>query len=111
MSQYTDRAKSRFSASAADTNGGGVTATEAAPSDTTHYYTVTGIQASGDAAALVTIESPASTVLYRKRFAGAFTLSEQFEPGTLNGAAGQAVLVKVSASTTNSEANIQGFEM
>lgn len=108
MSQIINRVKDRFQATGVGTTAG-VTVTQAAPSDTNSYYSVTGIQCSGDAAAVVTIESPASTVLYRKRFAAAFTLSEKFEPGTLEGAAGQAVLVKISASTANSEANIQGF--
>ena len=85
----------------------GVTVTHAAEADKEHV--VTGIECSGDAAALVTIESPASTVIYRKRFAGAFTLSERFEPGTCAGAHGSAVLVKISASTAACEANIRGY--
>ena len=108
---YLAKISGRFNASAADTNGGGVTATQAAPSAADDRYDVTGIQCSGDAAALVTIESPASTVIWRKRFAAAFTVSEQFAPGTVQGAAGQAVLVKIDAATTNSEANIQGFRI
>lgn len=108
MSQITGRIKGRFQGSGVGTNAG-VTVTQSAPSDGNSYYSVTGIQCSGDAACIVTIESPASTVLWRKRFAAAFNVSERFEPGTLNGAAGAAVLVKVSASTSNSEANIQGF--
>jgi hypothetical protein len=66
-----------------------------------------GIQASGDAACLVTIESPAGTILYKKRFAAAFTLSERFDVGDLMGASGGDLLVKISASTSNCEANIQ----
>lgn len=69
---------------------------------------VTAIECSGDAAALVTIESPAATILYRKRFAGAFTLSEGF-PTPLAGPVDAAVLVKISASAANCEANIQGY--
>ena len=58
---------------------------------------------------MVTIESPAGTVLYRKRFAAAFTLSEGF--GTpKKGATGQNILVKNSASTANCEANIDGYD-
>lgn len=98
-----------WSVTAADTDGGGVTATKAAPTATTDVYVVAGIQCSGDAAAIVTVESPASTILYRKRFAAAFNMSEDFTPGTLEAAAGQAVLVKVSAGTTNTEANMQGW--
>ena len=69
------------------------------------------IDASGDAAALVTIESPASTVLWRKRYAAAFVLSEPFAADQVVGAVGQALLVKVSASTSNSEAGIYGSEL
>jgi hypothetical protein len=70
-----------------------------------------GIQVSGDTACIVTIESPAATILYRKRFAAAFVLSEAFSPGAIKGAAGQALLVKISASTSNCEANIQAAEI
>ena len=108
MSQFINRAKGRFQGSGVGTNAG-VTVTQAAPADGNSFYGVLGIQCSGDAAAIVTIESPANTILYRKRFAAAFTLGESFLPGSLNGAAGAAILVKVSASTANSEANIQGF--
>jgi hypothetical protein len=96
-----------FNATAADTDGGGVTATQAAPTGNSKHF-ATGIQCSGDAAAVVTVESPASTILYRKRFAAAFNMSESFGI-PLIGAAGQAIRVVVSAGTTNSEANIQGY--
>jgi hypothetical protein len=85
----------------------GVTATKASPGGTKTLF-CTGIQCSGDAAAVVTVESPASTVLYRKRFAAAFTISERFDM-PLKGAVGQDLLVKVSASTSNSEAGGQGY--
>ena len=88
----------------------GVTVTQNAPSEAMDKYVVYAIQCSGDAAAVVTVESPANTILYRKRFAAAFTLSEVFNGG-LFAAEGQAVLVKVSASTANSEANIQGVRI
>lgn len=78
---------------------------------TNKRITCRGIQTSGDAACVVTIESPANTVLWRKRFTAAFTMSEAFEPGEITGAVGQALLVKVSASTSNSEANIQGMAL
>lgn len=99
--------EARFTGTGVGTNAG-VTVTQAAPSDVADQYFVTGIQCSGDAACVVTIESPASTILYRKRFAAAFTLSERWDKEELMAAAGQAVLVKISASTSNSEANIQG---
>lgn len=66
---------------------------------------------SGDAACLVTIESPANTVLWRKRFTAAFNDSEAFEPGEITGANGAALLVKISASTSNCEANIEGMAL
>lgn len=95
-----------FSGTGVGTNAG-VTVTQAAVAGRTPL--VTGIQCSGDAAALVTVESPASTILYKKRMTGTgWTLSEGF-PSPLVGTAGAAVLVKISASTSNSEANIQGY--
>lgn len=109
---YLDKEKveAAFSGTGTGTNAG-VTVTQAAGSHTADIYAVTGIQCSGDAAALVTVESPSSTVLYRKRFAAAFNMTENFGNSPLLGAAGQAVLVKVSASTSNSEANIQGLRI
>lgn len=75
------------------------------------------VQCSGDAAALVTVESPAGTVIYKKRYAAAFNMSETFPPGTIKALSatgtdvpGQDILVKISASTANCEANIQGFD-
>lgn len=104
---FWGKVRSRFSATGVGTNAG-VTVTQAAPTDTARHYTCLGIQCSGDAAALVTVESPASTVLYRKRFAAAFNMSESFAVGTVVGAQGAAMLVKISASTSNCEAQIQG---
>lgn len=104
---YFGKIRQRWTATNTGTNAG-VSATQAAPS-TGQKLVCAGIQASGDAAAIVTIESPASTVLWRKRFAAAFTLSESFAPGTIVGATAQAMIVKVSASTAASEGNIQGF--
>lgn len=84
----------------------GVTVTIAAV--TGRFLAATGIQVSGDAAAIVTVESPSGTVIWRKRFAAAFNVSESFARAALKGATtGQALLVKVSASTANCEANIQ----
>lgn len=71
---------------------------------------VAGASGSGDAACIVTIESPASTVIWRKRFAAAFTFSESFTI-PLGGASSQDVLVKISASTANCEANISGYDV
>ena len=96
-----------FNASGVGTNAG-VTVTQAAASDALKKALVTAIQCSGDAACLVTVESPAATVIWRKRFAAAFTHSEVFDTPLL-GAIGQAILVKISASTANCEANMQGY--
>ena len=105
---FYGKVRSRTSATAATATTGGVSATITAPT-TPRHYSVSGIQTSSDAACLVTIESPASTVLWRKRYAAAHAASEEFELGTIVGAAGAAVLVKTSASTSNTEANIQAL--
>lgn len=97
-----------WNASGVGTNAG-VTVTHTRTTGTARCL-VTGIQCSGDAAALVTVESPSGTVLYKKRFAAAFNMSENFNSGPLVGADSSDILVKVSASTSNSEANIQGFD-
>lgn len=102
---YFTKVKTRPSNTGVGTNSGVTVTLNAVATD---VYYCTGIQCSGDAACIVTIESPASTILWRKRFAAAFTLSETFPPGAIQSALkNQAMLVKVSASTSNSEANIQ----
>lgn len=98
----------RLSASAVGTNAG-VSAT--IPADSGLIICVTGIQVSGDAAALVTIQSPSGTTIWRMRFTGAFSWAQTFAPGTVIGPLGGAVLVNISASTSNCEANIQGFSV
>ena len=87
----------------------GVTVTATGATGVT--MSVAQIDCSGDAAAVVTIESPAGTIIWRKRFAAAFNTSAAFAPGSLKGPTGQDVLVKISASTANCEANIQGFKI
>lgn len=105
---YYQKVKDRFTATGVGTNAGVTVASTAA---TGKVQTVVGIQCSGDAAAIVTIESPASTVLWRKRFAAAFNFSDRFDPGVLKGAPGDIVQVKISASTSNCEANLNGFTL
>jgi hypothetical protein len=105
---FFGKVRGRVAATSVSTSGG-VSVTIAAPSDTARHYAVTGIQTSSDAACLVTIESPASTVLWRKRYAAAHAASESFPPGVINGAVGAAVIVKTSASTSNTEGNIQAL--
>ena len=95
-----------FSGTGVGTNAG-VTVTQAASG--TKTYEVTGIQVSGDTAALVTIESPSGTILFKKRYAAAFNDNVSFGFAPIAGAVGAAVLVKISASTSNCEANIQGY--
>lgn len=104
---FYGKVRSRTAATSVS-GAGGVTVTIAAPTAPRHYV-VSGIQTSSDAACVVTIESPASTVLWWKRYAAAHAASEVFELGTIVGAAGAAVLVKTSASTTNTEGNIQAL--
>ena len=105
--QIDQQGRGEWSATGAGTNAG-VTVTHTLTTGAVRSV-VTGIDSSGDPAADVTVESPASTVVYRKRFAAAFNMSEEFEGG-IPGASGQNVLVKISASTSNCEANIQGFD-
>ncbi len=85
----------------------GVSVTKAAVVGKKHV--VTHISGSGDAAAMITIESPANTILWRQRASAAAGFSFVFPPGELECPDNTAVLVKVSASTTNSEANIAGY--
>lgn len=73
------------------------------------YAICTGIQYSSDAACVVTVESPSGTPIFKIRHAAAVANQISF-PG-LKGASSQNILVKVSASTTNSEANIQGYDV
>jgi hypothetical protein len=105
--------EARFAGTAAGTTAG-VTVTQTAPTDANDKYFVTGVQCSGDAAAIVTVESPASTILWRKQFAAAFQLDVRFggvDAGAIEGAAGQAILTKISASTAFCHANQQGVRV
>jgi hypothetical protein len=88
--------------------GGGVTLDHAAVVG--RLFGLMALQCSGDAAALVTIESPAGTVKFRKRFAAAFNFSETFPLGTVEGLTGDVLRLKISASTSNCEANFQGYD-
>jgi hypothetical protein len=71
---------------------------------------VSHVSGSGDAAAVVTIESPAATILWRKRFAAAFTFSENLPDEVYMAAEGADILAKISASTANSELNLSGYQ-
>jgi hypothetical protein len=96
----------RWGESGVGTNAG-VTLTHAATE--TYSHIVTGVQVSGDLAALVTLQSPSGTTLWRMRYAAAFDRSYTFPLGVIQGAFSKAVLLVVSASTANCEANMQGF--
>lgn len=96
-----------WAASGVGTNAG-VTVTHTIASGNLTSY-VTHISGSGDAAALVTIESPSGTPIWRKRFAAAFTFDTPF-PVTYPAAYKQNVILKISASTSNCEANIAGYD-
>lgn len=105
---YYHKAKGYGINSGVGTNAGVTVATTAVAGTA---YTCSGIDASGDAAALVTIESPAGTVVWRKRFAAAFNTSAYFEPGCIKGIPGDLIQVKISASTTNCEASINWIKI
>lgn len=74
-------------------------------------FVVTHASGSSDAAGIVTIESPSGTVLWRKRFAAAYTFSEDFQTDCVRGTSGGSVLLKLSASTTNCETNLAGYSI
>lgn len=98
----------RMSATAVGT-AGGVTATLAARPGL--IICPTAIQVSGDAACLVSIQSPSGTTIWRMRFTGAFTWTQPFAPATLRGDLSAAVLLVISASGANCEANIQAVSL
>jgi predicted phage gp36 major capsid-like protein len=100
---YLGKVKTRSMTTGTGTTAG-VTVTRSATAGVKR--TVVHISGSSDAAALVTIESPASTVLWRKRFSAAFTFESSFAPGVIEVAGNTDVLVKISASTANCEANL-----
>jgi len=93
-----------FNATGVGTNAG-VTVTVAADGNKTHE--LYSFDYSGDAAALVTVESPSGTVLWRKRYAAAFNDGVALHK-PIRGATGAALLLKISASTANCEMNGQG---
>jgi hypothetical protein len=95
-----------WSVTGAGTNAGVTVPHTTSPATATPH--VTGFDVSGDAAALVTIESPAGTVIWRKRYAAAF--NDGRADIVLSGAAKQNVQIKISASTANCEANLWGYD-
>ncbi len=103
---YRGRAGDAFMSSAVGTSAG-VSTTQAGASDGT--VTIEHISGSSDGAGVVTVESPSGTVIWTQRFNAAYTFFYNFPPGCLRGAYGAGVLVKLSASTSHSEANIGGY--
>lgn len=94
-----------------DTQAGGAGAnvlTRAAASSKRH--TVTHIAGSGDAAATVTLEF-GGTVVWQKTFGGAFTFSETLPPGEYTAAVNQAVILRISAATAVSRADMAGYDI
>lgn len=111
MDPFRSKAKGVFYASAADTDGGGVTATEAATAGV--GKAVTHLSASGDLAALVTLSwtylGTARTL--KLRFSAAFTLALSFAPGEIQADANTAITLVVSAGTANTEAQFGGYTL
>ena len=82
-----------WSETAAGTNGG-ATALHT-DSNASNVHIISGIQVSGDAAAVVTVESPAGTVLWQKRYAAAFVDNVVFSERTVRGTASAPILTKI----------------
>jgi hypothetical protein len=73
-------------------------------------HLVASMAVSGDTACVVTIESPAGTVLWRARFAAAFDRYYTFPPKVIRSASASGLIqVKISASSANCEATINGY--
>jgi hypothetical protein len=85
----------------------GVTLTQAAPTAVGRKHVLEKFEAYGDAAAIVTVESPAATLLWKEQFAGAFNIERTLD---IEGAKDQALLVKISASTAFCGVNAEGHE-
>lgn len=97
----------KVSATAVGTNSG---ATATITTTAGQRTIATTLSVSGDAAALVTLESPPSTVLWQKRYAAAFIDTVYFTYGEYEAVDGQSILVKISASTSHCEANLAGVK-
>ena len=66
------------------------------------YNCITSIAADSDAAADVTIESPADTVIFRAKIQANTGIEKEWnDSDPIRGADNQALLVKVSAGTVN----------
>lgn len=98
---------SDFQNSSAGTNAG-VTLTQNALTGSSDTIYVSSISGSGDAAAIVTLTSN-SIVLWRQRFASAFTFSMNWTYPVKSTNPGKSMILNISASTSNCEANMSGF--
>lgn len=87
----------------------GVTVTHGADANLTHLPVA--VYVSGDLAATVTIESPASTALLTLNFGSAFALPVPILLGCIQGAPGKLLQVKISASTSLCAATICGVSV
>jgi hypothetical protein len=86
----------------------GVTFTQAAPTVAGRKHVADRVEAYGDAAAVLTIESPAATIIYKEQFAAAF--NRDVTELDVEGAKDQALVVKISASTAFCGVNVEGHE-
>jgi len=88
--------------------GSGATATQAAITNTT--FVATSISGHTDTDAVITIESPAGTVLWQQALD---VTAEGFKFGEsglhIRGADRAAIVGKISASTTDAQVNINGY--
>jgi hypothetical protein len=95
-----------FSATAVGTDSG-ATATQSA--DASQRYVVTNISGHGDADAVITIESPASTVVWESKIdVSVEGFSFDFSP-TIPCAINTAVLGKIAASSADCQVTISGY--
>jgi|TARA_R110001583_G_scaffold43085_5_gene136996 hypothetical protein len=95
-----------WSETAAGTDSG-ATATHAA--NNTNTYVVTSISGHVDADAIITIESPASSILWQSKIdVSVEGFSFNFSGLSVVGAGSGAILGKISASSADCQVNISG---
>ena len=96
----------RFSVTAAGTDSG-ATATQTASAGNT--FVVTNISGHGDADSAITIESPASTIIWEgKKDVSVEGLPIEHGGMNVTGAKGAAILGKIAASTSDCQITISG---
>jgi hypothetical protein len=87
--------------------------TDSAPNDSVtvnRTHIVTGISGHVDADSIVTIESPASTVLWQSKIdISVEGLSFNFPNLTVVGGQGEAILGKIASSSADCQVNLQGI--